>query len=162
MRSLLLALLFFQVCAFAQADKYAPLPGKIVAAKTVYLKNESGEVKLGDAFYREIVGWKRWKVVTVPQDADLILILTNRSYPTGGVISIGSLSASGNTINGVSATVPITASEGWTLHVIDLSAKAEIWTVRAKMGAKLWRTWNALAKDLVADIRKRMDQPGNK
>ena len=156
MRTLLLALMLFQVSVLAQESKYAPLPDKIVAAKTVFLKNDSGEVKLGDAVYREIVGWKRWKVVTAPEDADLILIVTNKSYPTGGTISIGSLSASGNTITGMAVAVPITASEGWTLHVIDLSSKAELWTVKATMGAKLWRTWNAIAKDLVADIRKRM------
>ena len=79
MRRLLVALLLFQVCLFAQDDKYAPLPDKIVTAKAVYLMNESGEPKLGDAVYKQIKTWNRWQIVTDKTQADLVLTVSSKT-----------------------------------------------------------------------------------
>lgn len=38
MKKLLVALLAVQVCAFAADNKYAPVPDKIIDAKTVFLQ----------------------------------------------------------------------------------------------------------------------------
>ncbi len=35
-------------------DKYAPLPAQIVSAKTVFLMNETGKAKFGDAVYKQV------------------------------------------------------------------------------------------------------------
>jgi hypothetical protein len=43
--------------AVSQQKDYAPLPEKIVAAKTVFLVNDSGSTKLGDAVYRQLRDW---------------------------------------------------------------------------------------------------------
>jgi len=44
------------------------------------------------------------------------------------------------------------------LNVSDPRTGEELWTVRATMQVKLWRSWNAIAKSLVSDIRKRLGQ----
>src|SRR6516164_4981301 len=46
------------------SDKYAPLPDQIVRAKTVFLINETGKAKFGDAVYKQIKAWNRWQVIT--------------------------------------------------------------------------------------------------
>jgi hypothetical protein len=56
---------FLLVClnVFADNDKYAPLPDKIVTAKTVFLTNETGKARFGDAQYEQLngCGEVRWK-----------------------------------------------------------------------------------------------------
>lgn len=60
----------------AQEKLYAPLPEKVIAAKTVVFINYSGTAKFGDDLYRQIKAWNRWQVVTDKTKADLILVLS--------------------------------------------------------------------------------------
>jgi hypothetical protein len=55
-------------------DKYAPLPDQIVSAKTVFLMNETGKAKFGDAIYKQVKTWNRWQVITDKNQADLVLV----------------------------------------------------------------------------------------
>jgi hypothetical protein len=59
MKKLLVALLAVQVCTFAADNKYAPVPDKIIDAKTVFLINETGISRFGDDLYQEIRKWNR-------------------------------------------------------------------------------------------------------
>ena len=130
MTRLLVMVLLAQLCASAGDDKYAPLPDKIVAAKTVFLINETGEPKLGDAVYRQIETWNRWQIVTDKTKADLVL-----------------------TVHSKTRTL---APGPFYLSLSDAKSGEQLWTSGTTMQGKLWRTWNAIAKDLVADIRKRV------
>jgi len=47
-------LLLCVLTAVAEKKIYAPLPHKVVAAKTVYFVNESGTARFGDDLYRQI------------------------------------------------------------------------------------------------------------
>ncbi len=129
MNKLLILLLAFHVCAFAQDDKHSPLPDKIVAAKTVFLMNESGQPKLGDAVYKQIKTWNRWQVVTDRTAADLILTTSAKGAVFG---------------------------QDYYLNVTDAKTGELLWTRHATMQSKLWRTWNAIAKDLIDELRTRM------
>jgi hypothetical protein len=60
-------------------DKYAPLPDQIVSAKTVFLMNETGKAKFGDAVYKQIKTWNRWQVITDKNQADLVLVVTDKA-----------------------------------------------------------------------------------
>jgi hypothetical protein len=124
-------LLFQGVCLFAGDDKYAPLPDQIVKASTVFLINESGEPKLGDAVYRQIKSWNKWQITTDKTQANLVL-----------------------TINSKTRTL---APGPYYLSISDAKSGEQLWTSGTSMQGKLWRTWNAIAKDLVADIRNRMN-----
>ncbi len=154
----------------AEKDAYAPLPERVASAKTVFLDNETGTNKLGDAFYREVKKWNRWQVVADRRKADLILVLS-KDNSVVGVVSSGSATqtstASATTYgqtttvsgtsnaSGVNVSVPIKA-QGWYLHVIDPTSGEKLWSVNATMGGKLWRTWNSIAKSLLSDVQKRL------
>ncbi|SRR6266576_928489 len=62
-------------------DKYAPLPEKVVKAKTVFYVNDTGNSRFGDDLYRELKKWNRWEVVTERSKADLVLVLSQRVIP---------------------------------------------------------------------------------
>jgi len=129
MRKAILALLFFQAaCLLAGDDQHAPLPDKIVSAKTVFLMNESGQPKLGDAVYKQIKTWNQWQVVTDRTAADLVLTTSAKGA----------------------------FGQGYYLNVTDAKTGELLWTRKATMQGKLWRTWNAIAKDLTAELRTRM------
>ncbi len=112
-------------------DKYAPLPDQIVSAKTVFLINETGKAKFGDAVYKQIKTWNRWQIVTDKTQADLVLVVTDK----GGMKSL---------------------NPSFYLNVIDPKTGNELWTCRTTMQGKLWRSWDSVAETLLGDIRKRM------
>jgi len=113
------------------SDKYAPLPDEVVKAKTVFIVNETGKAKFGDAIYKQIKTWNRWQVITDKSQADLVLVVTDK----GGM---GSMNPS------------------YYLKVTDPKTGNELWTSRTTMQGKLWRSWDSVAETLVSDIRKRM------
>jgi hypothetical protein len=119
--------------ATASGDKYAPLPDQIVNAKAVFLVNETGKAKFGDAIYKQVKTWNRWQVVTDKAQADLILVATNK----GGMSSL---------------------NPSFYLNVIDPKTGNELWTCRTTMQGKLWRSWDSVAETLLGDIRKRLRQ----
>ena len=58
------------------ADKYAPLPASVIAAKTVYIDNQTGYSPITDKAYEALTKWGRFKIVKDAKDADLILRFT--------------------------------------------------------------------------------------
>jgi hypothetical protein len=62
----------------AQDGKYAPLPDKIVTAKTVFLQNDTGEQKFADNVFKQLEQWGRWRVVTNRAGADIVLSLDHK------------------------------------------------------------------------------------
>ena len=101
----------------------APLPDQIVSAKTVYLINETGKAKFGDAVYKQIRTWNRWQVITDKSHADLVLVVTDK----GGMKSF---------------------NPSFYLNVIDPKTGTQLWTCRTTMQGKLWRSWDSVAKTL--------------
>lgn len=96
-KKLLIAFLAIQAYAFAANDKYAPLPEKVVRAKTVFLINQTGISRFGDDLYQEIRKWNRWQVVAEREKADLILVLSQRDTVEG---TISTATATGIGSNG--------------------------------------------------------------
>jgi trans-2-enoyl-CoA reductase len=140
--------------AIAQQTTYAPLPDKVVNAKTVFLVNNSGTTKFGDALFRQVKDWSRWQIVTDRGKADLVLVLS-QDDSAAGVISTASATAVGQTVSGTGVAAQV-KTQKWYLHVVDASSGEKLWTADATMGGKLWRSWNAIAKSLVSDIQKRL------
>jgi hypothetical protein len=112
-------------------DKYAPLPDQILKAKTVFLINETGKAKFGDAVYKQIKTWNRWHVITDKAQADIVLVVTDK----GGMQSM---------------------NPSYYLNVVDPKTGNQLWTSRTTMQGKLWRSWDSVAESLLGDIRKRM------
>jgi hypothetical protein len=75
-----LSLAFFVLpCAFAkkrEVVQHAPLPGQMMAAKTVFIQNESGLPNVADKAYTDLKSWGRYVIVDSREKADLILDFT--------------------------------------------------------------------------------------
>jgi hypothetical protein len=56
---------------------------------------------------------------------------------------------------GAQSVRPVKTS-AWFLHIIDGHTGEKLWRSDTKMGPKLWRTWNSIAKSLVGDVQKRL------
>ena len=136
-RCLLPALVFSGALLIAGADeKYAPLPDKIVQAKTVFLQNDSGEQGLIDQVYREIEQWGRWKVVTDRAEADIVIGLDRK---------------------------PLDSKDRFrnNFYLSVLDGKTGELLLTLKRNKVLGRTGD-VAKELVTDLKKRMPPPERK
>ena len=73
-------------------DKHAPLPASVMAAKTVYIDNQTGHAEITDRAYEELTKWGRFKIVKDAKDADLVLQFTadtkGRPNPPGNDIDV--------------------------------------------------------------------------
>jgi outer membrane protein assembly factor BamB len=150
------ALLLCSLIAVAEKKIYAPLPDKIVAAKTVFFINESGTARFGDDLYRQIKSWNRWEVVGDRGKADLVLVLSpSDTVPV--VITTSSATASGQSASGTTMTADGNMqTQHWHLYVMDAKTGENLWRADASMGGKLWRSWGSIAKSLLSDIQQRL------
>ncbi len=57
-------------------DKHPPLPASVIAAKTVYIDNQTGHSEITDRAYDELSKWGRFKILKDAKDADLVLRFT--------------------------------------------------------------------------------------
>ena len=131
------------------AQEFAPLPDKLLAAKSVYLINESRDLKAYDRFFKELKGWNRFVVVTAREKADILMVLS--SNDRGGVsVSSGSATASGNVATG-SATAVNIPSTFLQLTVSDPSTSEVLWSDETEK----WITSGHAPSKLVSNLRKR-------
>jgi hypothetical protein len=96
----------------------APLPKEIKSAKTVFVFNQGAEPGILDVVYDELRKWPRWELTDDHEKADLIIVLSARSY-FYGMTNFGNASATatattyGNTTvahangSGQSTSVPL-------------------------------------------------------
>ena len=57
-------------------DKHAPLPASVIAAKTLYIDNQTGHAEITDRAFDALSKWGRFKIVQNAKDADLVLRFT--------------------------------------------------------------------------------------
>jgi len=140
---------------FAAEHKHAPLPDKLVQAKTVFLENSTGDQKLADRVYEQVTTWQRWAVVTDRSKADILLILSFDPNSTA-VVTTGSATAIGRSAYGTGVGIPVQ----WYvyLHVVDRETGDPLWTARSRMKAGAGRT----AGGLLSDLKQRLGGPGAK
>jgi hypothetical protein len=58
------------------ADKFPPLPASVIAAKTVYIDNQTGSTQITDKAYEALSKWGRFTIVKDAKGADLVLRFT--------------------------------------------------------------------------------------
>jgi hypothetical protein len=152
--ALLAALLILQTHGVAGQDKYAPLPEKVVNAKTVFYINDTTSSRFGDDLYQELRNWNRWQVVTDKKKADLILVLSQRDH-IEGTIATATATTSGNTAYATGTSAPIKSSS-WHIFLIDPTNGQTVWISSHTLGGRLWQSWGSVARSLLSDIQKRM------
>ena len=57
-------------------DKHPTLPASVIAAKTVYIDNQTGHTEITDRAYEALSKWGRLKILQNAKDADLVLRFT--------------------------------------------------------------------------------------
>jgi hypothetical protein len=68
--------LVFVVSPIHAKDTHPPLPASVIAAKTVYIDNQTGHSEITDRAYDALSKWGRFKILKDAKDADLILRIT--------------------------------------------------------------------------------------
>jgi hypothetical protein len=132
------------------AQDHAPLSDKLVSARTVYLINDSEDVKAYDTFFRELKKWGRFKVVTSRETADVVAVLTSTATYA---LTIGTATAttSGNvtTLNGSAISVPNTFLH---LKIFDGRTGDPVWSDSTEK----WISSGHAPSKLVGNLRKRI------
>ncbi len=59
-----------------EAIQHAPLPAKVLIAKTIYIDNKSDRQALADMAYTQLMKWGKYRVLDSKEKADLVLVLT--------------------------------------------------------------------------------------
>jgi hypothetical protein len=128
---LMACLLLLSTAAFAA--KHAPLSDVLIAAKTVYIVNETGDQDVTDGAYDGLTKWGRFTLVKSRTGADLVLVF--KSYPR---------IVQGTTRNAVGMSVFAPSSEDALYEDIPR--------------AKFHLSYAGVSKDCIADFRKRLEK----
>jgi hypothetical protein len=158
---LILVLLAFTI-EIAAKDKHLPLPPQITAAKTVYIDNQSGLVKLGDRAYEQLTKWGRFQVIQNRKQADLIFLMSAKAYDGGYVTSgggtTGTIDSNGNINTTNSPTYSQHVSANYTfLTVIDPKTGENLWSDSKKWG-NLYTGFHSATKGLIDELMKRVNE----
>jgi hypothetical protein len=135
------------VCRAVTAEEdHAPLPERLVTAKSAYLVNDSGDLKAYDNFYKELRKWNRFLVVPSRGDADVVMVLTSNSQYA---ISVVTATATGGNVIGTAVSVPSTSL---CLKIFDPATAETLWSDMTEK----WITSGHAPSKLVSNLRKRL------
>lgn len=159
-QAVLASLIVFWVAAIAwpaqNPNRFPPVPkksrrplisAKILAAKSVYLDNETGYSAVGRDALRELSTWGRFQIVGHDQ-AQLLMILSTQEYNSDGFGSGGDLAGD----NPKLPRKPLNAF----LTVIDKSTGDRVWIDSHPWGG-LFTGANSAGWRLIARFRKRVE-----
>jgi hypothetical protein len=135
-------------------EKYAPLPEKVVRAKTVFYVNDTSSSRFGDDLFQELKKWNRWQMIGDRTRADLILVLSQRDH-IEGTIATATATTNGNSAYATGLSVPIKSSS-WHIFLIDPTNGETLWVSSHTLGGRLWQSWGSVARSLLSDIQKRI------
>ena len=145
----LIALLTFPNSTLAK-ETYAPLPEKIMQAKTVYIENKTNDADVADTAFRHLQKWKKYVVVNDRSKADLVFVLTMATHEA--IYSNGT-----RVSNQIGATTITTGGQIYsytagsiTLEIQDVAGT--VW-VNTKPFSKKGAT-----RDLMNDLRQRIER----
>ncbi len=149
---------------FAKHEKM-PLPPGVMTAKTIYIDNRSGVADLGDKAYDELRKWGRFQIVDSAEKADLVLLLSAKSYVSG--YSSGSYHNTNASVDSNGNVTAQTYGNGSTsavysgttyITIVDPKGGASLWS-----DARAWGRWKSATRGLVKELRERMEtQEGRK
>lgn len=66
----------FIVSPIHAKTNYPPLPASVIAAKSVYIDNQTNDAEIADRAYDALTKWGRFKILKNAKDADLIIRIT--------------------------------------------------------------------------------------
>jgi hypothetical protein len=137
--------------------EHAPLPAKVLAAKTVYIQNDSNQPEIADKAYTQLKHWGRYQIVDSKDKADLVLLFTlaysHTQHEDSDYVSLYNSKTGGYTSGVVpSGTVTIT----WTytqMRVVDPSTSEVMWA-----DERAWLRKHSATDELMQSLRQRVDE----
>lgn len=134
----------------ARAQEYAPLPEKLLAARNVYLINDSGDLKAYDAFFKELKKWARLTVVSSREAADVVAVLTSNAEYS---VSVGTAtSVDVGNVTTTTATAVSVPSSFLHLRIFDRASGEPLWSDSAEK----WIASGHAPSKLVGNLKKRV------
>lgn len=138
------------VADVSPAQDRAPVPEQLLVAKSVYLINDSGDLKAYDKFYSELKKWGRLQIVTSRDAADVVAVLTSSStYALSASTATAATADNVTTATGTSVSVPSTFLH---LKVFDRSSGEPLWSDSTEK----WVTAGHAPTKLVSNLKSRM------
>jgi putative heme iron utilization protein len=163
MKTLAAAVLAVGFAILAFAGQHAPLPPALIAAKTLYIENNSGQAKLADRCFDELSKWGRFKIVADRKDADVIFQIGThvRTYGYSGQshTNLDCDSAGQNTnCSGNSNTTLTPETAGFTtIAVVENRSGQVLWSDTRRWG-NLFTGFRSATREVIKELRKRIEE----
>jgi hypothetical protein len=132
------------------SDLYAPLPDKILQAKTIYIENKTGNAGAEDRVFQEMTKGKYFRVVSDKTKADLVFILTLQTHEALGSNNTSVTNRIGNTTITNGGGVYSYTTGSVTLTIADPQDDSVVWTNTKPLSKK------GATHDLMDDLEKRL------
>lgn len=143
-----LVLCLVAIPTFAK-EKYAPLPEKVLRAKTIFIDNRTMDARIGDYVFREIPKWKRFVLVTDRSKADLAFVLTESTHEAVASNNVRTTNQIGTTSITTGGGVYSYVDGSVTLEIVD--ADGSVWANTKPFSRK------GATTDLMHDLKKRIE-----
>jgi len=159
LRLLAVLILFGALSAASPANrkKQAPSP-KILSAKTVYFRDQTGSDAVGNGALDELRKWGRFQIVSDREHADLVFVLSSDPY-RGGLILLGGGQTASVDVEGHVEEDAIpnyntrSPSRFAYLTVVDPATGEKVWSGEHVWGGLL-TGFNSVGSRLIKDFEK--------
>jgi len=131
-------------------EKHAPLPAKVLSAKSVYIENH-GVARVADQAYEELTKWGRWEIVQDRVKADLVLVLSaEKAQSTTGQTQTYDPNAKTGTMT----------TGGWKYGTTTSTAPGSVHLeiVESKTGETLYADTERATRGTITELRKRIEE----
>jgi hypothetical protein len=113
----------------------APLPKEIRVSKTVFVSNQGIEPGTMDVVYDELRKWSHWTLVDEADKADLIIVLSARSYFAGmAYFGSASATASATTYGNTTTAQASSTSQGASIPIFQQTRFLTVVEPRSRAG----------------------------
>lgn len=153
-------MLLASACAlYAKKSKevqHAPLPAKVLTAKSVYIENNSGHADIADKTFTQLKAWGRYQIVDDKKKADLVLVLTTSTSQTDTTRAAWVNTYNSKTGAWTNGTVntPTTENVDYTrLTVVDPGSGDIMWADQME-----WSRRYSATEELVKELRGRIEE----
>ena len=128
----------------SSAIKAAPVPGRLMDAKSAFVVNDGVWFKLFDKFYAEFAKWNRFRLVQRREEADVMVVLSSTpgelvggvAVPSGGMLIGGSESKYYMRISDARDGTPLWADMTGEAGLVSNSGKRLVSNLRKRMDGK--------------------------
>lgn len=161
--SVALFLLVAVVSPAVGKNKKAPLPEKIITAKTIFIKCKDAEIK--DKAYTQLTKWGRYAVVDSADKADLVMVFETSTHLSGFTSHTqkGYDFSHGTDNSGLKTAPDRTTTDAdysgtTSIDIIDAKTGESLWA-----DSKPWRAFHSATKDVIKELQERLEkQTGTK